>query len=380
MHRQLAQRGGGQAELQATEEILDPEALTIGFARRFATYKRANLLLRDPQRLARLLTRPGQKVQILFAGKAHPRDNPGKELIRQIVHIARTEPFTRSLVFLEDYDMHVARYLVQGVDVWLNTPLRPMEASGTSGMKVAANGGLNVSIPDGWWAEGYDPTAGWAIGAGEEYDDLDYQNTVESQALYDLLEKEIIPTFYNRGPDDVPRLWVNRMKAAICRLAPVFNTNRMVRQYAERFYVPASRNFDDLTADNLARAREQNAWKKKLTDAFGDVRIESVKDNMNGLGVRVGQPIRVEVVVNLGRLEETDVAVELYAGRLDDDGQLSHGEIVPMDRIDRETDNRVRYAANMPCSHSGMTGYTVRVIPGRGEVTDTRVSALIHWA
>ena len=232
---QLAKRGASSSEMASAEEILDPEALTIGFARRFATYKRANLLLADTDRLAKLLCDPDRPVQVIFAGKAHPRDNPGKDLIRQIIHIARQEPFHRSVVFLEDYDVNVARYLVQGVDIWLNTPLRPMEASGTSGMKVAANGGLNVSILDGWWAEGYDPSVGWAIGSGETYDDLEYQNSVESQALYDLLEKEVVPTFYDRGPDKLPRRWVAKMKATMCKLAPRFNTNRMVREYAEIF-------------------------------------------------------------------------------------------------------------------------------------------------
>ncbi|MBN1943040.1 MAG: alpha-glucan family phosphorylase [Phycisphaerae bacterium] len=385
----LAKRGAGAAEMEAAEEILDPEALTIGFARRFATYKRANLIFSDLNRLERIVNRSGQKVQIIFAGKAHPRDNPGKDLIRQIVHISRTEPFRRSLVFLEDYDINVARYLVQGVDVWLNTPLRPMEASGTSGMKVAANAGLNLSVLDGWWAEGYDPEVGWAIGSGETYDDLDYQNQVESQALYDLLEKEIIPLFYDRGSDNLPRGWIEKMKASIRRLAPVFNTYRMVRQYAESYYAPAAARWDELTAENLAQARELSRWKDGVQDGFHHVQIESVNDDLptpaerirqDGSGAKVGKNVRVEAVVNLGGLKAEDVAVELYCGRLDEDGQLTDGHALPMEHVEQQDAHRHRYAVHMPCQLSGMVGYTVRVLPGRQSRFDTRVSSRIRWA
>ncbi|MCD4824754.1 MAG: alpha-glucan family phosphorylase [Phycisphaerae bacterium] len=380
MKKVLAKRGVGASELAAAEETLDPEALTIGFARRFATYKRANLILADLERLSRLVNRHGKKVQIIFAGKAHPRDNPGKDLIRQIVHTARNEQFLKSLVFLEDYDMNVARHMVQGVDIWLNTPLRPMEASGTSGMKVAANGGLNISIPDGWWAEGYDPSHGWSIGAGEAYDDLEYQNTVESQALYDLLEKEIIPTFYDRGSDNLPRKWIAMMKSAIANLAPVFNTNRMVQQYAEHYYAPAAAHWDELAADGFAKVKLQCAWKKKLMEKFGNVHIESVNDDMDGLGAKVGKNIAIDTVINSGGLNTDDIAVELYFGELDDDGQLNDGQALAMRYVEELPEGRYKYTAEMPCHQSGMTGYTVRVMPGGNSRHDTRISSLIHWA
>ncbi|MFB3890407.1 MAG: alpha-glucan family phosphorylase [Phycisphaerae bacterium] len=380
LHEQLAKRGAGSSELAAADEVLDPEALTIGFARRFATYKRANLILTDAERLAKLLGNQDRRVQIIFAGKAHPRDNPGKDLIRQIVHIARSEPFSRWIVFLEDYDMNVARYLVQGVDVWLNTPLRPMEASGTSGMKVAANGGLNVSILDGWWDEGYDPSVGWAIGSGESYDDLEYQNTVESQALYDLLEKEVVPLFYDRGPDKLPRQWIAKMKRAMNYLAPMFNTNRMVRQYAEMFYASASKRWDSLTANDMTAAKGLSGWKHKVYQSFGNVRIENVSDNMTDIGARVGKDVRVEAVVDLGQLAPEDLMVELYYGRLDDDGQLSEGMALPMEQVNKEGDRRVRYAVNMPCARSGLTGYTVRIMPSHPMLGDPRDMAMIRWA
>ncbi len=379
--QQLRKRGAGESEMAAAEEVLDPEALTIGLARRFATYKRANLILADIDRLARLMNNPDRPVQIIFSGKAHPRDNPGKDLIREIVHVARQERFRRRMVFIEDYDINVARYLVQGVDIWLNTPLRPMEASGTSGMKVAANGGLNVSILDGWWAEGYEPDVGWAIGSGESYEDLEYQNAVESQALYDLLEKEVVPLFYDRKQDRLPRGWIARMKAAMSKLAPVYSTNRMVRQYAETYYEPAARRWDDLSANGFAGARSLAGWLQRVDQQFDNVRVESVTDNAseNG-GPRVGKDIRVEAVVDLGGLAPEDVSVELYYGQLDDDGQLTEGAAMLMENNGPVEGNRATYAAHMTCARSGRSGYTVRILPGHSSLPDSRDLGRIRWA
>jgi starch phosphorylase len=377
--QQLLKRGAGASELAIADEILDPEALTIGFARRFATYKRANLILADPDRLAKLLGNPSRPVQIVFAGKAHPRDNPGKDLIRQIVHAARKEPFSRSLVFLEDYDINVARYLVQGVDVWLNTPLRPMEASGTSGMKAAANGALNLSIPDGWWAEGYEHDVGWAIGSGESYDDLEYQNKVESHALYDLLEKEVVPLFYERGADKLPHGWIKKMKRTMSKLAPVYNTNRMVRQYAERFYANAAARWEKLTANDMAETRNLAAWKTRFRQNFSSMRVESVTDDMAGRGAQVGRDIRVEAIIDTGAIEPKDILVELYHGPLDEDGQLHTGQAIEMQLAAALENRKVKYAVAMPCTRSGMTGYTVRVLPHHPDMADPRDMGLVRW-
>ena len=378
---QCRRRAAGAAAMAAAEEVLDPGVLTIGFARRFATYKRPNLILVDRERLSKLLNDPQRPVQIIFSGKAHPRDNPGKDLVRQIVHASRQKEYRTSIAFLEDYDINVARYLVQGVDVWLNTPLRPMEASGTSGMKVAANGGLNISILDGWWDEGYQPSVGWAIGSGETYEDLEYQNTVESQALYDLLEKEVVPLFYDRGPDHLPRGWIAKMKAAMGLLAPVFNTNRMVRQYAEKFYAPAARRWDRFTGGDLASARQLSAWRGKLKQHFGGVHVESVTDDMGSAGgAKVGKDITVQAVVNLGGLGAEDLKVELYHGGLDEDGQLTDGQAMAMKQVGDAQDHRARYEARMPCAKSGRCGYTVRILPSHPMLADPREMAMIRWA
>jgi starch phosphorylase len=246
LQAQWRRRGLPESHVGSAADALNPEVLTIGFARRFATYKRATLLLRDPDRLARILEHPARPVQVVFAGKAHPRDEGGKELIRRIAELSTREPFRGRLVFLEDYNIGVARRLVQGADVWLNNPQRPMEASGTSGMKAGSNGGLNVSTLDGWWDEAWaesgnlpDPP-GWAIGHGETYEDKEQQDRVEAEALYDLLEGELAPMFYDRDADGLPRRWIARAKTAIRTISPVYNTDRMLREYTERLYLPAA--------------------------------------------------------------------------------------------------------------------------------------------
>ncbi len=252
LRAQLERQGAATSEIGMVNEVLNPESLTIGFARRFAEYKRPALILRDSESLRRILTNPDRPVQVIFAGKASPDDKHGKELIRQVVCFARREGLRRQIVFIEDYDMTVAHYLVHGVDVWLNTPRRPLEACGTSGMKAAANGGLNLSVLDGWWPEAYQPGIGWAIGCSEEYEEPDHQDEVESQAIYHLLEKEIIPLFYHRD-DGLPREWIRRMKAAMQAICPIFNSDRMVGEYCERFYIPAAERYQHLAARGMAR-------------------------------------------------------------------------------------------------------------------------------
>jgi len=244
---QRERAGMTPAQVEAARELLDPGALTIGFARRFATYKRGSLLFRDAERLRALLTRPHQPVQIVFAGKAHPADHDGKEIIQTVVRHTSLPPFDQAIVFLEDYGIDIARWLLHGVDVWINNPRRPLEACGTSGMKAAMNGALNVSVLDGWWEEGYSPEIGWAIGSGEVYDDFEYQDKVDAEALYGILEDEVVPLFYDRDAAGIPKRWLARVKRSLEVVSLNFDTERMLTEYLERFYFPAAHRWDEAT-------------------------------------------------------------------------------------------------------------------------------------
>jgi starch phosphorylase len=275
---QLTNRGASPAEIAQADEVLNPDALTIGFARRFATYKRATLIFRDLDRLDRLVNNPERPVQFVFAGKAHPHDNEGKAFIREIVRVANMPQFRHAIVFLENYDMNVARYLVQGADVWLNNPRRPKEASGTSGMKAIYNGCLNFSILDGWWAEAYSPEVGWAIGNGEQYPESqsDEQDRIESEALLNVLEKDIVPKFYNQGRDGLPREWIAMMKNAIRELGYFFTTHRMVQEYTERYYLPAHERYIRMTTPKVEVALPYVNWRINLPRVWNQVKVLKV--------------------------------------------------------------------------------------------------------
>ena len=376
---QLEQRGVSESEIEAADEVLDPETLTIGFARRFATYKRATLLLRDPERLARLLNDPERPVQFIFAGKAHPHDNPGKELIQKIAGMGRQEAFRQKLIFLEDYDMTIARYMVQGVDVWLNTPRRPREASGTSGMKAAANGVLNLSILDGWWDEAYAPGVGWAIGRGESYDNPDYQDQVEAEALYDLLERDVIPMFYDRGRDHLPRRWIERMKASIGALSYFFNTNRMVAEYTDRFYMPAARRYAALTGDDMACAKALAVWKQRIRENWSSIRVNNVNGHLPG-EIKVGDQFVAQAEVYLGALSTDDVCVELYVGFVNPSGEIVQGKSVHMHVVKQTDGGPYLFEATAQCAMSGLHGYTVRVLPSHPDLVTMFLPGYIKWA
>ena len=378
LREQLVRRGASYDDIQAADEVLDPEALTIGFARRFATYKRGALIMRDPDRLMKLLEDTKRPIQFLFAGKAHPADHEGKELIKTIVNFARAAGVRRRMVFLENYDINVARYLVQGVDVWLNTPRRPYEASGTSGMKAAANGVLNCSVLDGWWVEGYAPDLGWAIGRGESYPDPNYQDTVESNALYDLLEKQIVPLFYARGVDNMPRQWIARMKQCMRKLGPIFNTNRMVRDYADKFYVPAMVRGQDLAADGLKRAIELAHMKDRLRHKWGGVKVVGVHANGNG-NFKVGDSLKVEALIDLPDMKPEDVAVELYAGPLNATGMIDTPLLLRMKYGQPIAPGRHLFVGEVACKSSGRHGYAIRVLPGGKDLATPFEPGLILW-
>ncbi len=375
--KQLAQHGANATEIEKAREVLNPDALTIGFARRFASYKRATLLLKDPDRLKRLLLDSDRPVQFLFAGKAHPRDGEGKDLIRQLVHFARQQDVCRSIVFLENYDMNVARYLVQGVDVWMNTPRRPMEASGTSGMKTISNGGLNLSILDGWWCEGYDADTGWAIGAGEDYDDAAYQDDVESKALYDILENEIVPLFYERSADGPPHGWIAKMKASMKKLGAVFNTNRMVREYTDSFYMKAQENWERLSADAFAKTKALHEWKQFITGRWDSVRI--LEAGVKQRTAQVGDTFTLTARVHLGEIVPDDVIVQIYSGPLDADRNITQGQTALMRCATTSADGIATYTGSIACDDSGLHGYSVRVAPNHPDMADRFDLEKLHW-
>jgi starch phosphorylase len=377
LKRSLRNVAAPNAKLMDADGVLDPEVLTIGFARRFATYKRATLILRDVARLKRLVHDRDRPVQLIFAGKAHPQDHPGKELIRHIAQLSKSDDFHRRVVFLEDYDIDVARHLVHGVDVWLNTPLRPLEASGTSGMKAAINGTLNLSILDGWWCEGYAGDNGWAIGNGEEHSDREYQDQTESTMLYDLLEKEVVPLFYRRGPDGVPREWIARMKSSIRTLCPRFNTNRMVEEYTERMYIPASIHAGMLQKDGHRGARSLAAWKDRVRQHWHEVSVLSVEADTSR-ELEIGSNLDLQVRVLLGSLAGDEVSVEVLYGPIDSQGEIVAGEALPM-ALGSTEGSVATFTGSIPCRAAGQHGFVVRVLPFRRELANKFETGLITW-
>lgn len=376
---QLIERGASSQEIEMAERVLDPNALIIGFARRFATYKRATLILRDVERLKKMLTDEQRPVQFLFAGKAHPRGEEGKALIRQIIHFSHDQEMRRRVVFLENYDIIVSRYMVQGVDIWLNNPRRPMEASGTSGMKVVPNGGLNLSVLDGWWVEGYEiePNSGWAIGRGEEYDDLTLQDEVEANALYNQLENDVVPMFYDRSSDGLPRRWIEKMKASIGKLAPMYNTNRMVKEYVQRFYMNAAENCAGLASDDYSGAKALAEWKRKVRQQWSALSILEVSADTSKDFV-VGQELEVSAKIKLGQLTPDDLAVEVYYGPLDARREITGGQTAAMEPAENAS-GTVTYRGKVPCSHSGQHGYTVRILPRHEHLDNPYELGLILW-
>ena len=380
LREQLQRRGVSQTEIEEAEEVLNPDALTIGFARRFATYKRATLIFRDLGRLRKLVTSADRPLQFIFAGKAHPHDNEGKELIRTIVNVSRDQDFRHSVVFLENYDMNVARYMVQGVDVWLNNPRRPKEASGTSGMKVIYNGGLNCSIPDGWWAEAYRHDIGWSIGHGEEYreDEWAHQDYVESQALYNLLEQDIIPLFYRQARDGLPREWIRRVKRSMRELAPAFNTHRMVQQYTDEFYLPRFLVSQAMKRSNFEGTSAFVDWRRHLDQVWDEVEVQDV-DIRDG-DVEIGSRTEIHARVVLGQLSPRDVKVQLYFGALDSLGNFREGESVDM-RIQSENGSgEYTFAAEHVYLKTGHVGFSVRILPYHEYLHTSIVPNKIVWA
>jgi starch phosphorylase len=377
LQEQLQRWGAKKVEIQAASEALNPQALTIGFARRFATYKRGDLILKDPARLASILNDPQHPVQIIFAGKAHPQDESGKEVIKNINHLARQPEFSQRIVFIEDYDLTVARYLVQGSDIWLNNPLRPLEACGTSGMKAAANGGLNMSVLDGWWAEGYQPGLGWAIGGGEEYENPAYQNQIESQTIYNLLEKTIVPLFYERGRDNLPREWIGMMKKSMQTLAARFNSHRMLEDYVHRFYLPSAVNWNKIQSDRFSGVRNLSAWMDRVKASWQQLRIVETKTDSRA-GIQSGGSLKVEVTLQLGQLSPNDLSVDIYYGRVDSKADFLDRSTLTL-RDFTQKGNQTVFRGEVPCQDVGRFGFRVRILPSHPLLSNPYSLGLILW-
>ncbi|MGF1570216.1 MAG: alpha-glucan family phosphorylase [Nodosilinea sp.] len=379
--KSLIDRGASARELTAAQEVLDPFVLTIGFARRFATYKRATLFLHDLERIQKIIHggSQGRRVQFVIAGKAHPKDMPGKELIRNIIHFTREEGLSRSIVFVPNYDIHVSRDLVAGCDVWLNTPRRPREASGTSGMKAAMNGLPNLSVLDGWWDEADYIQTGWPIGHGEDYDDLDYQDDVEANAFYDILEKEVVPLFYERDKEEIPRGWVAKMKQAIYLNTPLFNTARMVKDYANHGYFAASDRAQALVAQQYGPGKALAVWQARLTEHWYDMQVEEIAISA-AAALRVNEPLKVMARIHLGALTPDDVRVELYRGSVDVDGEIHGGVATPMVYQGQDDEGKSLYGIAVQYAASGLQGLSLRILPQHQYLHSPYDPKLILWA
>lgn len=377
MKTQRIRHGESPSKVRSAAELLNPDALTIGFARRFATYKRAALLFRDPERLKRLLNNPERPVQIIFAGKAHPADVPGKELIKTIFQLTKEEDFAGKIILLEDYDMNVARHLVQGVDVWLNNPRRPLEASGTSGEKAAINGILNFSVLDGWWCEGYNGENGWSIGEEREFKDLDEQDNADSASLYATLEDDIVPLFYDVDKKGVPAGWVEHMKNSLRTISPEFSTQRMVEDYTNKFYVPASNRRHHMGEENFYLAKKLASWKGMMNHNWHYVHIEAKSPSQTQMAL--GQSVELSAKVRLDGLDPKSVRVEIYCGR-EEGGTLRDVEVIPMTLTEQIADGYYCYTGSLVPKKGGNFEYGIRVIPYHADMVYPHELALIRWA
>ena len=363
LHDSWIQRGATEAELGWTSSVFDADVLTIGFARRVPSYKRLTLMMRDPERLKAILLHPTQPVQLVIAGKAHPADDGGKELVQEIVRFADQEDVRHRIVFLPDYDIGMARYLYGGCDVWLNNPLRPLEACGTSGMKSALNGGLNLSILDGWWDEMYDGENGWAIPTADGVTDPDRRDDLEAAAFYDLVEKQVRIRFYDVDGDGVPQRWVGMVRHTLQTLGPKVLASRMVRDYVHQLYTPASRSAAGLAAKDFAAARELAGWRSTVTDNWPLVRVAHVESDSVGDAPEVGSALAVRASVDLGKLSPEDVVVQAVYGRVDEHDVLHRPVYIPLALAGQGDDGLLRFEGEVPLARAGSYGYTVRVLP-----------------
>jgi glycogen phosphorylase len=381
LRRQRIRLGESPQQLRKINSILNPEVLTIGFARRFATYKRATLLFSQKERLLRLVQNTERPVQFIFAGKSHPMDEPGKRFIQEVYNRSREPEFEHAVVFVEDYDTYIGRRLYQGVDLWLNNPLRPLEASGTSGMKLPPNGGLNLSVLDGWWCEGYNGKNGWAIGPEISDGTPEFQNEVDAESLFNILENQITPLYYAKPDGRIPVAWIQLMRESMRSVTPAFNTHRMVKEYTERLYEPAAASFKALTARNCQAAVDLAKWKHSTRVDWPHIRIDSVETPLTGrASLFVGDKLEIVARVFLGPVKPDHVRVQAYVGE-SDDTTLRNPFTVDLLEVEKGgRDGVYRFSGLIPASESGSDGFNVRVIPTHPHLIQDHELRLITWA
>jgi len=377
LKKHVIQSGGTASEISKADDVLRPDCLTIGFARRFATYKRGYLLFMDEERLSKILNNPDMPVQIIIAGKAHPKDDGGKEIIKKIFHICRKPEFRDKVMFIEDYDIEVARHLAHGVDMWLNTPRRPMEASGTSGMKIAANGGLNFSILDGWWDEGYNGETGFAIGAGEQYDKEEYQDYIESMEIYDKLENEIVQLFYNRDRMGIPREWMHMMKQAIKVCAAFFNTSRMVMEYTDKYYIPLHNLHKEVAGNNLDNIDKFLDWKENVISGWDAVNFSYT--NVKSDNIEMGAEVLFEASVTSPKINHKELSVYAVVDFDGESGVLKDPEFILLDHVDDSNDGHY-YKVSYKIEKAGKMKVGFAVLPVHEYIKNIFELNLVKWA
>ena len=363
-------------EINEITSKLDAKALTIGFARRFATYKRATLIFKDLERITQIFNNAKRPIQIIIAGKAHPADKEGQDLIKYIHDIAMKPQFKGKIFLLENYNIAMSRYLVSGVDVWLNTPRRPMEASGTSGQKAAVNGVINFSILDGWWAEGYTSNNGWIIGSNKEYTNYEEQDREDSESIYQTLENKIIPMYYEQDKNGVSRRWMEMMKNSIITNAPRYSTSRMLIDYTSKLYMPLC-NLTKTYYEDIAKVSEFNTWKKELRKNWNDIKIIQ-EQNANNITINAGEKIPVTCKIELPNLDKNSIEVQVYCGRIQENGIIENAKKIPMTYVTSQ-DNVHTYTAQIELETGGNYGYTFRVIPKHDMLLDAANLDLIKW-
>jgi glycogen phosphorylase len=381
VRRRRERMGESPESIRKVNRILDPEILTIGFARRFATYKRGTLLFSDKERLKRLCNDTTRPVQFIFAGKAHPRDEAGKALIQEVYRFSREAGLENRVVFLEDYDSYIARRLVQGVDLWLNHPLRPLEASGTSGMKSAPNGGINLSVLDGWWREGYNGSNGWAVGAEIDNGTTEFQNEVDASSLYQLLENQIVPLYYAKPDGKLPLAWLQLMRESIRSVTPVFNTQRMVKEYTEHLYIPAAKSHENFSRDGCGSATQLSQWKTQIRKDWPEIKISDVQvGNKDRQSISVGESLQISARVHLGAVDPQHVRVEAYHGEIDNGDIRNPSATVLNQNSQADGNGNYLYQGSVPATESGTYGFSVRVVPTHPCLMQAHELRLITWS